>query len=133
MRASRLSSAFCPALQGPIAGKCCSVNEKLSCRHLYNARKLGIETVYQDLALAPNRDATANMFLGRELYYGGVVGLLRVLETREMHLRTQDFLTSLQVNVPRVSGIPVVRVSEGQRQSVAIARAAFGRLERVHG
>ena len=42
-----------------------------------------------------------------------------------MHLRTQDFLTSLQVNVPRVSGIPVVRMSGGQRQSVAIARAAF--------
>ena len=42
-----------------------------------------------------------------------------------MHLRTQDFLTSLQVNVPRVSGIPVVRMSGGQRQSVAIARAVF--------
>ena len=89
------------------------------------ARALGIETVFQDLALAPNRDVVSNLFLGREVYYGGVVSPLRVLNTRAMKRRAKDQLAELRINLPGLSGFELGQMSGGQRQSVAIARAAF--------
>ena len=49
-----------------------------------SARSMGIETVFQDLALAPNRDVVHNIFLGREVYYGGIATPMRVLNMRAM-------------------------------------------------
>jgi ABC-type sugar transport system ATPase subunit len=89
------------------------------------ARRLGIETVYQDLALAPNRDVVENLFLGRELCRGGVLAPLRLLDRRGMRKRAESQIAELEVNVPRISGIPIGRMSGGQRQAIAIARAAF--------
>ena len=89
------------------------------------ARALGIETVFQDLALAPNRDVVSNLFLGREVYYGGVVAPLRVLNTRAMKRRAKEQLAALRINIPGLTGFEVGQMSGGQRQSVAIARAAF--------
>ena len=89
------------------------------------ARALGIETVFQDLALAPNRDVVSNLFLGREVYYGGVVAPLRVLNTRAMKRRAKEQLAALRINIPGLSGFELGQMSGGQRQSVAIARAAF--------
>jgi simple sugar transport system ATP-binding protein len=89
------------------------------------ARSLGIETVYQDLALAPNRDVVENLFLGRELCRGGVLTPFRVLDRRGMRRRAESQIAELEVNVPRISGIPIGRMSGGQRQAIAIARAAF--------
>jgi simple sugar transport system ATP-binding protein len=89
------------------------------------ARSLGIETVYQDLALAPNRDVVENLFLGRELCRGGVLTPLRVLDRRGMRRRAESQIAELEVDVPRISGIPIGRMSGGQRQAIAIARAAF--------
>jgi ABC-type sugar transport system ATPase subunit len=86
------------------------------------ARSLGIETVYQDLALAPNRDVVENLFLGRELCRGGVLTPFRVLDRRGMRRRAESQIAELEVNVPRISGIPIGRMSGGQRQAIAIAR-----------
>jgi simple sugar transport system ATP-binding protein len=89
------------------------------------ARSLGIETVYQDLALAPNRDVVENLFLGRELCRGGVLAPLCLLDRRGMRRRAESQIAELEVHVPRISGIPIGRMSGGQRQAIAIARAAF--------
>jgi ABC-type sugar transport system ATPase subunit len=89
------------------------------------ARALGIETVFQDLALAPNRDVVHNLFLGREVYYGGIAQPMRILNMRAMRRRAAVQLAALDINIPRIAGVPVGHMSGGQRQSVAIARAAF--------
>jgi simple sugar transport system ATP-binding protein len=91
----------------------------------HDARGRGIETVYQDLALAPNRDVVDNLFLGRELCYGGVLGALHIRKEREMRKQAKAQLTSLGINIPSLTEIPIGRMSGGQRQSVAIARAVF--------
>jgi simple sugar transport system ATP-binding protein len=89
------------------------------------ARALGIETVFQDLALAPNRDVVSNLFLGREVYYKGALTPLRILNTRAMKRRAKEQLAELQINIPGLTGFELGQMSGGQRQSVAIARAAF--------
>jgi simple sugar transport system ATP-binding protein len=85
--------------------------------------ELGINTVYQDLALVPNLDVTSNVFLGRELVrrYAGI----RFLRTNAMRRATQEYLAELEVNIPSVSGRIVGSMSGGQRQAVAVARSAY--------
>jgi len=84
------------------------------------ATQLGIETVYQDLALAPDLDAAANVFLGRE------VRRLRILHDQpEMRRRTAQSFKELGVGMVQDMRVPVASFSGGQRQSVAIARAAM--------
>ena len=89
------------------------------------ARSHGIETVYQDLALVPNRDVVQNLYLGREICRGGILKPLHLLKTREMRHIAERHLRELEVGVPRVSGLAIGRMSGGQRQCVAVARAAF--------
>ncbi len=84
-----------------------------------DARRHGIETVYQDLALAPDLDAAANLHLGREIYR---FRPLHVLNKREMRRRAVAAFAELGVELKDVTA-PVVTLSGGQRQSVAVARA----------
>jgi simple sugar transport system ATP-binding protein len=84
-----------------------------------DARRYGIETVYQDLALAPDLDAAANLHLGREIY---LIPVLRVLNRTEMRRRAVAAFAELGVELPDVTA-PVGTLSGGQRQSVAVARA----------
>jgi simple sugar transport system ATP-binding protein len=84
-----------------------------------DARSYGIETVYQDLALAPDLDAAANLYLGREIY---LVPFLRVLNRSAMRRQATTAFADLGVQLPDVSA-PVATLSGGQRQSVAVARA----------
>lgn len=84
-----------------------------------DARAHGIETVYQDLALAPDLDAAANLYLGREIY---LVPVLRVLNRGAMRRSAVSAFADLGVELPDVSA-PVGTLSGGQRQSVAVARA----------
>jgi simple sugar transport system ATP-binding protein len=84
-----------------------------------DARKHGIETVYQDLALAPDLDAAANLHLGRELY---LIPALKVLNRAEMRRRAVTAFAALGIALPDVSA-PVGTLSGGQRQSIAVARA----------
>jgi simple sugar transport system ATP-binding protein len=87
-----------------------------------DARALGIETVYQDLALAPDLESSANLFLGREEMRGGLLGKLGFYDTAAMRRRTKEAFTTLGVGVQDVEA-PVANFSGGQRQGVAVARA----------
>jgi ABC-type sugar transport system ATPase subunit len=84
------------------------------------ARAAGIETVYQDLALADHRDVTENLFMGRELTRGW--GPIRFTDGRQMRRQTEKALQDLNVKIPSVRQ-QVRKLSGGQRQGVAIGRA----------
>ena len=90
-----------------------------------DARLLGIEAVYQELGLAPNLDVVSNVFLGRELTrpFAGLP-FLQFLDTARMKELTLAELKRLNVKIPRAFGVPVGTMSGGQRQAVAVARAA---------
>jgi simple sugar transport system ATP-binding protein len=88
-----------------------------------DARAVGIETVYQDLSLAPHLSAAANLFLGREMLAPGIFGRLGILDKRAMARRTSEAVTRLGVSIP--ADAEVSTLSGGQRQSVAVARAAL--------
>jgi ABC-type sugar transport system ATPase subunit len=88
------------------------------------ARDMGIETIYQDLALAGNLDVSANIFLGREMKKRYVGGLVRVLDERAMLSSAKTVLESLDVHFPAFSA-KIDNLSGGQRQAVAIARALY--------
>jgi D-xylose transport system ATP-binding protein len=85
-----------------------------------DAAKLGIEVVYQDLALADNLDVVQNMYLGREIHDP----LFRLREA-PMEQRTAETLKSLAVTTIKSVRQPVATLSGGQRQSVAVARAVL--------
>jgi simple sugar transport system ATP-binding protein len=86
------------------------------------ARELGIETVYQDLALAPDLESSANLFLGREATRPGLLGKLGLLDKAEMRRRTKEAFVQLGVGVQDATAA-VATLSGGQRQGVAVARA----------
>jgi D-xylose transport system ATP-binding protein len=83
-----------------------------------DAARLGIEVVYQDLALCDNLDVVQNMYLGRETH-----DWLYRLNEAAMEIRTADTLKSLAVTTIRSIRQPVASLSGGQRQSVAVAKA----------
>lgn len=86
------------------------------------ARAAGIETIYQDLALAENLDVAGNIFLGREPGYGW--GVLRILARRQMETASAQVLQRLEISLPSVRTL-VRHLSGGQRQAVAISRAVY--------
>jgi D-xylose transport system ATP-binding protein len=91
-----------------------------------DATRLGIATVYQDLALTDNLDVVANLFLGREKIESGPQSALRVLDEISMEQRALELLKSLAVTTLRSVRTEVGALSGGQRQSVAIARSLLG-------
>ena len=88
------------------------------------AAELGIETVFQDLALAPHLNAQQNMFLGRELPAKGPLGRLGFLDVSTMRKQSQDALDELGATVRSLT-VPVGSMSGGQQQAIAIARVVF--------
>jgi len=99
--------------------------------HFHNpvdARKHGIETVYQDLAVAPAMTIAENLFLGREVTRGGFLGrLFRLLDKKKMQAEANAHMKDLQIGI-RSMKQAVETLSGGQRQGVAVARsAAFAR------
>jgi simple sugar transport system ATP-binding protein len=88
-----------------------------------DARRVGIETIYQDLALLPNLDVTTNLYLGREETIAGPLGGFGILARRRMRDEARKHLGDLKISLPKTWGTPVSSLSGGQRQSVAIARA----------
>ena len=91
-----------------------------------DAARLGIEIVYQDLALADNLDVVNNMFLGRELTTG-----LRMLDEVSMEQATLETLDSLSVTTIRSVRQQVASLSGGQRQAIAVAKAVMWNSELV--
>jgi ABC-type sugar transport system ATPase subunit len=105
----------------PDGGEILIEGQKVHLADPWDARRKGIEMVYQDLALANNLDVTANVFLGREVV-GAQLGPVRVLNNHHMEIEAQRLLDRLKIRVPSVR-LLVERLSGGQRQAVAIARA----------
>jgi len=89
------------------------------------SRNLGIETIYQDLALADNLDVPSNIFLGREPIKKSLKFLHR-LDRNFMYEQSVDVLESLKIEIPESSlNQPVASLSGGQRQAIAISRAIY--------
>jgi simple sugar transport system ATP-binding protein len=88
-----------------------------------DARRLGLETVYQDLALAEDLDPAANLFLGREVMRRGLLGMLGVIDKAEMRERAAKSFATLGIDLQDMDA-EVGMLSGGQRQTVAVSRAA---------
>ncbi len=89
-----------------------------------DARRAGIETVYQDLAVAPAMSIAENLFLGREVRRAGVLGsVFRMLDKPRMLEESRQHMQALQIGVTSMSQA-VETLSGGQRQGVAVARSA---------
>src|ERR687895_2513515 len=102
--------------------------ERVQVRTPLEARALGIETVYQNLAVSPALDIASNLFLGRERRRPGLAGtLLRRLDKRAMRDEAERQMNALGILTLQNIGQTVETLSGGQRQGVAVARAAaFG-------
>ncbi len=102
--------------------------EPINFKSPLEARAAGIETVYQNLALSPALSIADNMFLGREIRRKGVLGsVFRMLDRPTMEKRARDKLTELGLMTIQNISQAVETLSGGQRQGVAVARAAaFG-------
>jgi len=94
--------------------------ERVSIHNPHDSAALGIEVVYQDLALADNLDVVANMFLGRERLRRRIV-----LDEASMERSSRETLDSLSVTTLRSVRTPVAGLSGGQRQAVAVAKAVM--------
>ncbi|MCW8355558.1 MAG: ATP-binding cassette domain-containing protein [Marinomonas sp.] len=90
------------------------------------ARALGIETVYQNLAVSPALNIADNLYLGRELLKPGILGsVFRMLDKKEMERRAKEKMTELGLMTIQNISQAVESLSGGQRQGVAVARSAL--------
>jgi fructose transport system ATP-binding protein len=109
----------------PDSGELLMDGQRVTFKNPLDARRQGIETVYQDLAVAPALDIATNIFLGRERRSPGFVGaVLRRMDTKSMRATAATALTDLGITTARSVTQPVETLSGGQRQAVAVARAA---------
>lgn len=120
---STLIKALTGALQ-PDEGQILLDGDPIRLRSPLDARRCGIETVYQDLAVAPALDIPSNLFLGRELRRRGLLGsVLRMLDKPRMRAEAARHMAELQIGLQSMTQA-VETLSGGQRQGVAVARAA---------
>ena len=105
----------------PDSGKLYFQGKVIELRSVSHARALGIEPVYQDLALINELSVYRNMFLQREIMYGG---FLRILNDGAMRDRARHHLDQMGVNIPSVD-VEISKLSGGQRQAIAVARSVY--------
>jgi fructose transport system ATP-binding protein len=124
---STLIKALCGAVT-PDQGEILLEGQPVHFRSPLEARRAGIETVYQDLALSPALSIADNMFLGREVRKPGIIGsVFRRLDRTRMQKMARDALSDLGLLTIQNINQAVETLSGGQRQGVAVARAAaFG-------
>jgi D-xylose transport system ATP-binding protein len=108
----------------PDSGKYLFERREVSVNNPREATDLGIQTVYQDLALCDNLDVVANLYLGREEMQTVVPGVLDTIDEIEMEQKAHKFINELHVKIPSVRS-QIATLSGGQRQSVAVARAVM--------
>ena len=105
----------------PDSGSVLVDGEEVVIRSVDHARSLGIDTVYQDLALVPTLSVAHNMFLKREITTG--LGPFRLLNNREMRKRARKYIDDIGIGTLRSVNSEVAMLSGGQRQAIAIARS----------
>jgi len=112
----------------PDSGEILMDGEVVNFKRPQDARHAGIETVYQTLAVAPALDIASNLYLAREERRAGALGsVLRMLDKKGMKERAQASVRELGIQTIQNMGVAVESLSGGQRQAVAVARAAaFG-------
>ena len=112
----------------PDSGEIRMDGEVVNFKRPQDARHAGIETVYQTLAVAPALDIASNLYLAREERRAGVLGsVFRMLDKKGMKERAQASVRELGIQTIQNMGVAVESLSGGQRQAVAVARAAaFG-------
>ena len=106
-------------LYKPDHGRIYLDGEEVRLRSVQDAREHGIETVFQDLALVDELSVYHNLFLNREHTAGG---WFRFLKNRSMRAAARRYLDEIEVDVPSID-VPVAKLSGGQRQAIAVARA----------
>jgi simple sugar transport system ATP-binding protein len=106
-------------LHVPDRGRIFLDGQHVRLRSVQDARRHGVETVFQDLALVDELTVYQNLFLNREHTVGGP---LRVLQHKSMRAAARRYLDEMRVNIPSVDA-PVGKLSGGQRQAIAVARA----------
>jgi simple sugar transport system ATP-binding protein len=114
---STLLKIFC-GFQQPDSGRILVNGEEVALGSVVHARSLGIDVVYQDLALVNELTVYHNMFLNREQVRWSL------LSNRSMRRIAQEHLNEMGVHIPSVN-VPVASLSGGQRQAIAVARAVF--------
>jgi simple sugar transport system ATP-binding protein len=121
---STLAKVICGALR-PDSGQLAFWGKPVDVQSIRHAQELGVETVYQDLALAPDLSVLDNVFLGREpLATHGWRRWLRSLDRAAMYDKTDQALTALGITLQSLRSA-VRNLSGGQRQAVAVARAVM--------
>jgi simple sugar transport system ATP-binding protein len=105
----------------PTSGKIFFEGKEIELKSVSHARALGIEPVYQDLALINEINVYRNMFLQKELMLGGP---LQILDDRSMRKLAQQQLKEIGVNIPSVD-VEISKLSGGQRQAIAVARSVY--------
>ena len=114
---STLLKILC-GFQPPSSGQIVLEGQQVRLRSVDHARSLGIDAVYQDLALVPQLSVYQNMFLNREKVNWPL------LNSRAMRREAQEHLAEIGVQIPDINA-PVARLSGGQRQAIAVARSVF--------
>ena len=99
-------------------------DKKVSFNGPREARDMGIETIYQDLALAENLDVGSNIFLGREIKQPYLGGLVKTLDRNKMRDESARVLDRLDIHIPSLAQ-QIRNLSGGQRQTVAVARTIY--------
>ena len=112
----------------PDSGTMEVIGEEVQFKSTQDARKAGIETVFQTLAISPALDIASNLYLGREIRKAGFLGkYLRTLDRKRMRAEASQHLKDLGIGTVQDLTQTVETLSGGQRQAVAVARAAaFG-------
>lgn len=116
----KILSGAHPATEGTIYFE----GRKIEIGNPKEAKEMGIETVYQDLALAENLDVASNIFLGREFVRSGPGGFLRMIDKRKTWQEAEKVMRTLDIEIASVK-TPVQNLSGGQRQAVAIGKTVY--------